>query len=234
MRAAFCDQMQRRKNETLLALILLDLGERIEYARMNILPSVEHYKAAMALVLERDLESFRDDMSQSLLNAVRYIVVRKALWASSEAIDLGVFSCLEKGRAETHTVALDLDHIVSRVLVLRNQVSASLWGEYRGTPWALNQLSITRRLLDTQLVEWIKSVPANWHPFLQSNTNFGTSSWRRDLVEIYSSYEVALIYNHCRCVQLLLLGISQSLPSPVSDANVTRGIETSTNIQERA
>jgi hypothetical protein len=71
--------MQRRKNESLLTLILLDLGERIEYARMLIPPSVEHHEAVMALLSERGLESFRDNISQSLLDAVRYIVVRKAL-----------------------------------------------------------------------------------------------------------------------------------------------------------
>lgn len=233
MREALCDPRQRRKNETLLALILLDLGERIEYARLLIPSSVEHHHAAIALIAERPPESFRDHVSQSLLDAARYIIIRKALCRNEEDLNLEVFARAEYGRPTTPSVALD--RIISRVLVLRKHVSECLTGKTKGSSRELERLSSTCQDLKEQLLRWVETIPADWHPSLQPNPGFETVSLHRVLIETYSSYETAFIYNQWRCTQLLLLGISQSLSSLRSSAEQMPGYNwTRTAISEKA
>jgi hypothetical protein len=211
MRVALCDPVLRRKNETLLALILLDLGERIDYARSLIPSSVEHHNAAMALISERGPESFRDSVSQSLLDATRYSVIRKALWTNEESLNLDVVDRADNGRRTTHTMALD--RIIIRVLTLRKQVSACLRGEHRDSIRVLNRLYLTSQDLEAQLLRWAQTIPADWYPSLQPNPGLETFSRHRYLIEVYSTHETAFIYNQWRCINLLLLGISQLLPS---------------------
>lgn len=210
MRVALCDPFQRRKNETLLALILLDLGERMEYARTLMPSSVEHHIAAVALISDRGPESFRDYVSQSLLDATRYSVLRKALWANKDDLNMGVFNRAETNIRTNYTMALD--QIIARVLNLRKQVSACLRGEHRNSTRVLDRLHLISQDLESQLLVWVQTIPADWYPSLQPNPGLETFSRHTDIIEIYSSYEIAFIYNQWRCVNVLLLGVSQLLP----------------------
>lgn len=211
MRVALCDPIQRRKNETLLALILLDLGERIEYARTLTPSSVEHHIAAMALVSERGPESFRDYVSQCLLDATRYSVLQKALWANQDDVNMGVFNRAETSMRTNYTMALD--QIIARVLNLRKQVSVCLRGEHRNSIQVWDRLHMMSQDLESQLLVWVQNIPGEWYPSLQPNPGLETFSRDRELIEVYYSHEIAFVYNQWRCVNILLLGVAQLLPS---------------------
>ncbi|ORX96461.1 hypothetical protein BCR34DRAFT_593845 [Clohesyomyces aquaticus] len=137
------------------------LRSRIAHARSPIPSHAKHHNSATVLVSESDPEKFQDHVSQSLLDAARYSLIQRALWANEECSNLDVFVERENGRQTTRCMALD--HIISR------------------------------------------------HPSRQPKPGLRADSQRRNLLEIYPTYEAAFIINQGRCIQLLLLGISQSL-----------------------
>ena len=209
VREALCDPLRSQTNEILLALILLDLGERMEYIRSSDGSCVGHCPAAVALISKRAPESFQDDISQILLNAARHSAIRTSLWCVQQDLDLDVFSRAQTYGLSTHFTTLDF--IISRTVTLRRRMISSCRGEWKSVTHSLDKLFLSCQRRAAELREWFAGVPKDWRPVMLPSPGLGNLSCNCDRLEAYASCEIAFVYNQARCTQLLLLGMMHRL-----------------------
>ncbi|KAK5705052.1 hypothetical protein LTR97_002166 [Elasticomyces elasticus] len=200
VRGAIADPVARTKDETLMAVLLLDYAENIKAVHCSTSTTHIHYGGAIALLRNRKRNSNQTELSQSLLRATKHNSFWQSLQNSSNNETVSNVQSMSVSTPSDTLMALDaiilqtfrVESLFSRGLVSRHAAS-----------------STTQKLMVT-LACWESLIPHHWRP--QQMPSIAISSRMRGLkYEHYVSMDVAFIYNQWRCVRLMLLLLEQRI-----------------------
>nr|POE94221.1 hypothetical protein CFP56_16461 [Quercus suber] len=228
VRLAISDTEECKTNETLMAVSLLQFGDRLEECRDwgNKSACPTNLFGALALMKLREPSSLVDEGSRSLVSALRSSFFRQKLYNSTTPSSWDAFFEQSCHVTETFSPAQDLDMIFGRILRLYSDLRSTTvvcvdMGDKVSSLVQLQHYE-TAYSLTAALISWSKRLPTQWHPksiCLQHKSSDGAGFTLR---EQYTSVRIAFVYNEWRCLVLMLLTIGNvTVGDMFSHANIT-------------
>ena len=204
LRKAITDVIESVRDETLLAVLCLDVAERLSSRTVVKPPSRAHLDGAIALVQHRGPEGFNNNASRSLLAATRSNAILQTPFYDSKESSLNAVASLPDVDPGDCNPAIALNHILTRVLKLKRLMVMSTQGiaSEELHQHILSQASLARQL-DSQLLDWYNRTPLEWKLVVYQPQLVGPRPIQR-MAGGLPSLRVAYIVGQWYCTRLMV------------------------------
>lgn len=202
------DPQDSIKDETLMAVLMLSLYERITAVAEDSNISGSHDAGAVALIKHRGKKlNTRSKVATTLFNAVHSQIVEHAL---DEPVAIGndLADCLALADGVPQTAASKLNLVCTGLIDLRRSAKLIL-GDSRLQGQILHLVSDAFKV-NQQLVDWVESVPPQWHKVAAKSFEIPQdipqeTFMYEDMVDVYLDLPVSQVWNLYRATRLRVL-----------------------------
>lgn len=208
---ALADPEESLKDETLVAVLLLDLHDSFSNMVQTRSPTGTHFTdGVMALIHHRGPRNYDTEIARRLSNAVRHQVLKHAnekglpineatkIWAEAD----NVTANLPRNKAtDLDLLSLKLNGLKMRMLSFAAEQSPS---SSVSLPAELYDLFKDIEMLDFNLRQWYDTIPESWQPLrIESRVDFfGTY---QGVYDVYYDISVARVINDYRLSRATVL-----------------------------
>ena len=214
VREAIMDPTRNRSDELLMAALVLESYDSVNGEHQcNPSPAV-HASGSVALLKHRAALNYRNQLSQHLVMAIRNKYVQDALTGRQRVKDVG--DIWRDHGPMPQSPAARLDRLAFHLLQLRASLRSaqSLEGNERSRASVLSRSLALHEECD----RWIESLPDRWHPVSVNRAHVHASVKAAGMYgttcHVYTNLSIANVRNLHRIVELGILRIMSTCPSP--------------------
>ncbi|CAH0046940.1 unnamed protein product [Clonostachys solani] len=210
LRSAIQDPVQRSREGTILAALLLQRYERLSATWNSHKPSGLHRNGALALLRQQQLDGTKSDNHGYLISQVLHIEVSACI-RKKEPFPIAEIACMDNPAILPANPSTMLDTIGVSVANHQHKFSIFLSGDPAVTA---STSSIVKwlesiRHAEAQLQQWPHAVPNHWHPrSVKTGKHINdTIDTFQGFSDVYPNIQIAAIWNVWRVYRVLLLRI---------------------------
>ncbi|VUC27431.1 unnamed protein product [Clonostachys rosea] len=220
LRSAIQDPVQRSREGTILAALLLQRYERLSATWNSHKPSGLHRNGALALLRQQQLDGIKSDNHGYLISQVLHIEVSACI-RKKEPFPIAEITCMDNPAILPANPSTMLDTIGVSVANHQHKFSLFLSGDPASTAStsSIVQWLESIRHAEAQLQQWPHTVPSHWHPrSVKTYKNMdNTMDTFRGVSDVYPNIQIAAIWNVWRVYRVLLLRIRLRLLAEFPD-----------------
>lgn len=206
---ALSDPEESLKDETLVAVLLLDLHDSFSNMLQTKLPSEAHFDGVIALIDHRGHRNYETEISRRLVNAVRHQVLNYAI-SKGFTVDKATRIWTEDGDFTANlprNKATDLDLLCLRLNSLQIDMQSQIAKGSSARPGSLSarlyDLFKDVKALDRDFQVWYDTIPNYWRPVqIDADMNFDAYGKSCD---VYFDLGVVKIINEYRLSRATVL-----------------------------